>query len=852
MHGAGVDKEGGAAGYEGRIAALRHELHESREREQRFHHLFDTMLEGFGLAEILLDAQGRPHDYRLLEVNPAFGRLTGFPPEVANGKTARELVPDMEPEWIETYGKVALTGEPARFERYARGLDRWFEVFAYRTGHRQFAHLFSDITERKRTEQTLREREQQLREAQRLAHVGSWEWTAATDTVTWSEEMYRIAGRDPSLPAPDYYSEHLRLYTPASIGKLNTAVEEALRSGTPYELELELVRPNGDIRRVLARGEARRDDAGNIVGLRGTVQDVTGWRRAEEKRRQSEQRLRLIADNLPVLIAYVDADERYRFANHAYEQWCGAPLEKVVGCKVADVLGPPAYEVIKPHLSRSLGGATVRFNARVPYPAGPREVEAVYIPDSPDGSVRGIYTLVQDISELSEHQRAEDELAQTARDLRERMKELRCLYTVASLTQQTALPLADIARQTLDALVLAYRFPEVTCARITLDDKNWHTRPFRQSPWRQAVEIRLDNEHAGDLEVFYREERTSAREEPFLPEERSMLETVGELLARHLKERRDQATLRDREAALREAQRLAHMGSWEWDRVSDTSRWSDEMFRIAGHEPQAFEVTFETALAVFHPDDRERFSQRAREAIAARAGFFDEHRIVRPDGTVRVVESRGNPILDAQGEVIALRGTWLDITDRKRVEAQLIRTVRELETTNRKLDELSRHDPLTGLANRRYLFNCLENEWRRERRHGQPISLIMIDIDHFKAYNDTYGHQQGDECLRQVADTLRAEVRRPGDLLARYGGEEFAVVLPETPASGARQLAEAMRAAVSNRNLPHASSPVAPNVTVSLGIAEIHPEHHRIEDLVSDADGALYRAKAGGRNRVCC
>ncbi len=133
-----------------------------REREQRYGSLFDAMIEGFGLAEILLDEQGRPCDYRLLEVNEAFGRLTGFPPAAAKGKTAREFLPELEPHWIDIYGRVALTGEPARFENYVEGLGKWFEVFAYRTAPGQFAHLFVDITERKRLEE-MRRREQEFR-----------------------------------------------------------------------------------------------------------------------------------------------------------------------------------------------------------------------------------------------------------------------------------------------------------------------------------------------------------------------------------------------------------------------------------------------------------------------------------------------------------------------------------------------------------------------------------------------------------------------------------------------------------------------------------------------------------------
>src|SRR5690606_30205543 len=122
----------------------------------------------------------------------------------------------------------------------------------------------------------------ELREAQRVAHVGSWEWDARSDTTTWSEELYRIAGRDPKLPAPDYHQDHAQLYTAESLARLSSAVDRALQTGEPYELDLELIRPDGTTRWVVGRGEVRRDAGGRIVGLHGTVLDITERKRMEE------------------------------------------------------------------------------------------------------------------------------------------------------------------------------------------------------------------------------------------------------------------------------------------------------------------------------------------------------------------------------------------------------------------------------------------------------------------------------------------------------------------------------------------------------------------------------------------
>lgn len=165
---------------------------------------------------------------------------------------------------------------------------------------------------------------------------------------------------------------------------------------------------------------------------------------------------------------------------------------------------------------------------------------------------------------------------------------------------------------------------------------------------------------------------------------------------------------------------------------------------------------------------------------------------------------------------------------------------------------LSNTDGLTGLANRRLLEEHLQREWRRMKRHEAPLAIVMADIDFFKEYNDHYGHQAGDDCLKKVARLLAGYCGRPGDLAARYGGEEFLLVLPGIDADGAARMAEAIRAAVMGQKLPHAYSGCAGHVTVSLGVAAVIPaDGDSVEELIAEADEAMYRAKQTGRNRVC-
>ncbi len=175
----------------------------------------------------------------------------------------------------------------------------------------------------------------------------------------------------------------------------------------------------------------------------------------------------------------------------------------------------------------------------------------------------------------------------------------------------------------------------------------------------------------------------------------------------------------------------------------------------------------------------------------------------------------------------------------------------QLEIANQKLEKLAVIDGLTGIANRRKFDDYIKSEWLRLAREKAPLSLILCDIDYFKLYNDTYGHQRGDSCLKQVSQAVKKVAKRPADLVARYGGEELAIILPNTTAEGAKQLAYRICLQIQSLQIPHIASPVDLYVTVSLGVAGLIPDHDSsFEELVSIADSNLYKAKELGRNRV--
>jgi len=196
---------------------------------------------------------------------------------------------------------------------------------------------------------------------------------------------------------------------------------------------------------------------------------------------------------------------------------------------------------------------------------------------------------------------------------------------------------------------------------------------------------------------------------------------------------------------------------------------------------------------------------------------------------------------------------YISQLDRDEAFLALKESERKLAEANKILQKLASLDGLTGIPNRRSFDEVLIKEWNRAKRHGNPLGLIMLDIDFFKLYNDHYGHQGGDDCLKKVAIALKDSLNRETDMMARYGGEEFSAVLPDTTLEGAIKIAEAMRLSVESKKIPHAKSKVSDQVSVSIGAASFTPTHDNTppDILIAAADQALYKAKEAGRNRVC-
>jgi diguanylate cyclase (GGDEF)-like protein/PAS domain S-box-containing protein len=275
---------------------------------------------------------------------------------------------------------------------------------------------------------------------------------------------------------------------------------------------------------------------------------------------------------------------------------------------------------------------------------------------------------------------------------------------------------------------------------------------------------------------------------------------------------------------------------------------------LLGWAPSSW-ISVDDWAARMHPDDRESVvnfcvsqSQQGIDHEADYRALTKEGRYVWIRDVVHVVRKKSAQLGEGQeqgeGEVEALIGFMFDITERKKNEEQLLQLQKELE-------DLSYKDGLTGISNRRMFDSILDIEWANAQRHHQPLSMIMLDIDFFKQYNDHYGHVKGDDCLQRVAEILSTAAKRPRDFFARFGGEEFVLILPETDEKSAQKIAERCRLLIREQKIVHEKSSIGQQLTISLGVCTITPQHNtEPREFIDKADRLLYKAKQNGRDRA--
>lgn len=278
--------------------------------------------------------------------------------------------------------------------------------------------------------------------------------------------------------------------------------------------------------------------------------------------------------------------------------------------------------------------------------------------------------------------------------------------------------------------------------------------------------------------------------------------------------------------------------------------WTTMQFSYIGPQiegllgwPQASWLNAQDWIDRIHLEDRERTVTFCVSQSTNGVDHEADYRALTSDGDYVWIRDVVH-VIRKDGVTTELVGFMFDISERKKMEEELL-------SLNRKLEKLTLQDGLTGVSNRRLFEQTINAEWFRSMRDRQPLSLVVIDIDHFKQYNDHYGHLAGDDCLVQVAQALDSIPLRSTDLFARYGGEEFVLLLPKANGDSAAEIAEKCRALVEKLAIPHEKSDTSDVITISIGVATITPSKNtKPTALFAEADRQLYRAKELGRNRI--
>ena len=610
---------------------------------------------------------------------------------------------------------------------------------------RRVQELEQLLAERDRQEASYRTDVSRLAQAFQPARIRAWNWTAEA-RLTQYLPIHRDVRDSRGRPASNVWPSEeqlLQAIHPDDRERLARAWDRAYKEHVPYEIEYRLLPSRGEVRHQYEIGRPEFDESGRYLGHFGTTQDITERKRAEEALRDSRDQLRLITDNLPVLITYMDSERRFRFANKAARTWYALPAEEILGRSVEDILGESACAKLEPRIATALSGVSITFAETIVYPdRTPRDVEISYIPDvSETGKVQGYFGLVQDITE---RKRAEDALRKSEQRYRELFEESplpmleenwrQVKVYLDELSERGISDIPGFFRDNPDELGKAYELADrfgITQAAVRLyrAKSKEELRAAMMQETADPDELKGYGEmisafHAGASNFEYEAEEIACDGTPITTRIRAVippnyrddwaraLVTMEDITER----KKAEDALARNESRLRQATKLAGLGHWVWDAVEDRCIYcSEENAQIHGvsvKDYMARASALEGEFSFVHAKDRDRVGGLFK-ALRKGIGFEAEYRLITPAGEQRYVQEIAAPVFDENGTVVREHGTIQDISERRQAEE----TIRTREA---------------------WLSAILENA---------PIEIVLKDID--------------GRCMavsRNVADTLGVEM----------------------------------------------------------------------------------------------
>lgn len=656
------------------LSALDSSVNEQlRRSEERFHRLFMDAAVGI----VVTDAERR-----ILQANQAYCCLLGYSPRELLDVDFLALTHEDDRAHNEAMHMRLLAGEIESFVIEKRLVTKsgelvWARVSVslVRDDNANPLHglaIVEDVSKQRVAETKLKENESLLKMASQVGKLGGWRVDLPDFVLTWSEEVCAIHEVPPDF-SPSV-EDAIGFYAPEYLETINRVFAACVEEGTPFVEELQIITAKGRRVWVRAIGEAVRDIEGVITHVQGALQDITERKAAEHQVHQGLARFRQLADAMPLIVWTADAEGQIGFANEALTEYTGIQGDELRDGAWARVLHPDDCERALAVWAESLQEGKVyeaefRIQRRLDNAYRWHAVRSVPIRDG-NGKVIKWYGSGIDIHDSKmieeEASRLAKRLTTTLESLTDAFFTLDHDWRITYLNQE-AERLMNRRRADVLGKVVWEEFPG-----------------SEQSAYYQAYHRARDENVVVKLEIKQTEHERCLDVRVYPSEE-----GLAVYLQDVTEGKRAEEALRASEARLKNAERVAHLGNWEMTIATGASVWSEEFYRICGYEPYSIESTAEVGFSLIHPDDREMASQTLNQAIASRGTYAIEKRIVRPDGTVIWVDSRGEVVCDDAGTPVKLVGSFQDITQRKKAE----QTLRQSEERFRLLSRAT-HDAI--------------------------------------------------------------------------------------------------------------------------------------------------------------